>query len=472
MSDSIPSELFVHLLQALSVVQDPRCPRGRLHLLQDVLCICVLSVLCGCQNAEEMQDWGRKEEPWLRTFLSLPHGIPSQDGMKRLAPHRPRGSHNSTTPKGKALWGAKRWRPAMFFIGIDVHKKQSQICILTEQGELRLELRVLTMRADLSDALGSYLPARIVLESSTPSEWVARHLESMGFEVIVADPSFAPMYATRDKKLKTDKRDARALAQAARLGAYKPAHRLSDEQRALRTRVQIRQTLVQTRTKIINQICAVLLAQGLRVGTGAAQHFAQRVQKVQMPQSLQELIEPLLSMLTLLQERIEKLDEELAQRAKNDEQSQRLQQIPGVGPIISLMFLAVLDGASRFEGAHQVMSYLGLVPREMSSGEKQMRGHITKAGHRQMRVLMVQAAMGIMRLKKPETARLHEWAEKIAQRRGKRIATVALARRLAGVMWAMLRDGTEYQPEPAKPARPRCISKAPTGVQASPSLAA
>ena len=255
----------------------------------------------------------------------------------------------------------------MFFIGIDVHKKQSQICILTEQGEPRLEIRVLTMRADLSDVLGSYLPARIVLESSTPSEWVARHLESLGFEVIVADPGFAPMYASRDKKLKTDKRDARALAQAAKLGAYKPAHRLSDEQRALRTQVQIRQTLVQTRTKIINQIGAVLLAQGLRVKTGAAEHFAQRVQAVQMAPELGELIAPLLSMLTPLNERIEQLDKELTRRAKSDEQAERLQQIPGVGPIISLMFLAVLDGASRFEGSHQVMSYLGLVPREKSS---------------------------------------------------------------------------------------------------------
>jgi transposase len=114
------------------------------------------------------------------------------------------------------------------------------------------------------------------------------------------------------------------------------------------------------------------------------------------------------------------------------------------------MFLAVLDGASRFEGAHQVMSYLGLVPREKSSGEKQMRGHITKAGHAQMRVLLVQAALGIMRLQKPETERLHKWAEKIAQRRGKRIATVALARRLAGVMWAMLRDVTQFQAEPVR----------------------
>jgi len=308
-----------------------------------------------------------------------------------------------------------------------------------------------------------------VLESSTPSEWVARHLESMGFEVIVADPGFAPMYATRDKKLKTDKRDARALAQAAKLGAYKPAHRLSDEQRAVRTQVQVRQTLVQTRTKIINQLGAVLLAQGFRLGAGAAEHFAQRLQAVELPEALRILLEPLISLLDSLNERIAGLDKELAQRAKSDEQAVRLQQIPGVGPIIWLMFLAVLDGASRFTDAHQVMNYLGLVPREKSSGEKQMRGHITKAGHTQMRVLLVQAALGIMRLQKPETSNCTSGPRKIAHRRGKRIATVALARRLAGMMWAMLREGTEYQ---GQPVRRRSGPASDSASRQSPSLAA
>lgn len=348
----------------------------------------------------------------------------------------------------------------MHYIGIDVHKMQSQICILDEQGAVSYETRVPTTRPDLADVLRAYLPARIVIEACTPAEWVARHLESLGFEVIVADPSFAPMYATRDKKLKTDKRDARALAQAAKLGAYKAAHRLSDAQRAVRTQVQVRQTLVQMRTKLINQIGAELLRFGYRVGTGAAEHFELRLARVELPPELSSLLAPLVSMLAPLNERIEQLDKELCAQAKADEQAQRLQQIPGVGPIISLMFLSVLDGAGRFEGAHQVMSYLGLVPREKSSGEKQLRGHITKAGHKQMRVLLVQAAMGVMRLKKPQTQRLHEWAEKIEQRRGRRIAVVALARRLCGVMWAMLRDGTDFQAEPPRrrePAARACL---------------
>lgn len=124
------------------------------------------------------------------------------------------------------------------------------------------------------------------------------------------------------------------------------------------------------------------------------------------------------------------------------------------------MFLAALDGAQRFDNAHQVMSYLGLVPREYRSGEKQQRGHITKAGSSRMRVLLVQASLTMLRLAKPETELLCAWAQRIAQRRGKRIAVVALSRRLSGIIWAMLRNGTEYQARP--PQRQRLAAAAPT----------
>lgn len=339
----------------------------------------------------------------------------------------------------------------MYLIGIDVHKKHSQICILDEQGEVHFETRVPTTRPDLEDVLRSYPGARVLIESCTPSEWVARHLETLGFEVIVADPNFAPMYATRSKKLKTDKRDARCLAQACRLGAYKPAHRLSDEQRKVRTQLDVRQTLVELRTKITNQIGAVLLGHGYHVGSGAAENYGRRLAEIELPQWLRELLQPLVTMLTPLNEQIDAMDTQLAQRAQADADAQRLQSIPGIGPITALMFLSVIDGAKRFGGSHEVMSYMGLVPREFSSGEKQVRGHITKAGSSRIRTLLVQAAQRILRFRKPEMEHLTKWAEGIVQRRGKRIAVVALARRLSGIMWAMLRDGAEYQPQKGRP---------------------
>src|SRR5206468_2309368 len=116
-------------------------------------------------------------------------------------------------------------RPAMDHVGIDVHKQESQICILTEAGEL-IEQRIRTEPQRFAAVLGDRPRARILIEASTESEWVARCLESLGHEVVVADPNFAPMYATRTRKVKTDRRDARALAEACVLGAYHAAHRL------------------------------------------------------------------------------------------------------------------------------------------------------------------------------------------------------------------------------------------------------
>jgi len=115
----------------------------------------------------------------------------------------------------------------MDYIGIDLHKNSSQVCILTEDGEL-VERRIKTDRESFDKLFGERPPAHILVEASTESEWCARHLEALGYEVIVADPNFAPMYATRDRRIKTDKRDARALCEACRLGAYRPAHRTSE----------------------------------------------------------------------------------------------------------------------------------------------------------------------------------------------------------------------------------------------------
>jgi transposase len=138
----------------------------------------------------------------------------------------------------------------MDHVGIDLHKKESQICILAEGGEL-LERRIRTDPRRFAEVAGERAPARILLESSTESEWVARCLEGLGHDVVVADPNFAPMYATRTRKVKTDRRDARALAEACLLGAYRPAHRLSNAQRHVRARLTVRDALVRTRTRYI-----------------------------------------------------------------------------------------------------------------------------------------------------------------------------------------------------------------------------
>jgi transposase len=161
----------------------------------------------------------------------------------------------------------------MDHIGIDLHKNSSQVCILTGDGEL-IERRIRTDRESFDELFGERPPARILVEASTESEWCARHLEGLGHEVIVADPNFAPMYATRDRRIKTDKRDARALCEACRLGAYRPAHRTSDRQRDVRAHLAVRETLIRTRSKYVSLIGALAQREGCRIKAGPSPSFA------------------------------------------------------------------------------------------------------------------------------------------------------------------------------------------------------
>jgi transposase len=290
-------------------------------------------------------------------------------------------------------------------IGLDLHKRESQLCILTTDGEL-IERRIATTRERFSAVLGGRPRARILLEASTESEWVARHLESLGHEVIVADPGFAPMYATRSRRVKTDKRDARALCEACRLGADRAIHRVSDAQRHVRAELAVRDAVVRTRTRYVALIKAAVRREGLRLTQGDPERTAAKLAA--------------------------------ARRYPRPPRASSRRSSRSSSPV------AALDDINRFEGPHQVAAYLGLVPSEHSSGEQQHRGRITKRGDSRTRWLLVEAAWRIRRSKDPALAPLNMWADRIAARRGKRVAIVALARRLAGILYVMWRSGTPY----------------------------
>jgi transposase len=250
----------------------------------------------------------------------------------------------------------------MEHIGIDLHKTSSQVCILSEDDELT-ERRIRSTRSSFDELFAGRPRARILVEASTESEWVASHLEQLGHEVIVADPNFAPVYATRDKKIKTDKRDARALCEACRLGAYRHAHRTSEKQRKIRVQLLIRSTLVRTRTKYISLIGALTRREGCRIATGGSNNFIARVEATNLPTHVMTVIAPLFESLRLLNRQIDAADAELEKIVKEDEIVRRLCTTPGVGPVTATTFAATIDDASRFGAAKQVRSYLGLVPR-------------------------------------------------------------------------------------------------------------
>jgi transposase len=165
---------------------------------------------------------------------------------------------------------------------------------------------------------------------------------------------------------------------------------------------------------------------------------------LQRPDGLPEYIERTLKTLDTLNEQILAADKELSRLAEQDPTCQRLMSVPGVGPVTSLRFVAALDDVSRFPTSHAVQSYLGLTPGERSSSERQQRTGITKAGPAPVRRALVQAAWNLRRFRPADPISL--WAAQIEQRRGKFVATVAVARKLAGVLFAMWRDGSRYEP--------------------------
>lgn len=339
-------------------------------------------------------------------------------------------------------------------LGIDLHKRESQLCILEGDGQVT-ERRIATSRERFTAVLGERSAARILLEASTESEWVAQHLEALGHEVIVADPNYAPMYATRARRVKTDKRDARTLAEACRLGAYRVAHRVSAARRHVRAELAVRGALVRTRTRYVSLAKALVRRDGLRVASSESHLVAARIAALDLSSTLAAERTPLFRILTPINEQIVAADRRIATVSEDDPIVALLATAPSVGPITASAVVATVDDITRFPSAHQFEAFLGLVPSERSSGETRRIGRITKAGNSRVRYLLVEAGWRILRSKPPDTTALRAWAVAIAARRGKRIAVVALARRLAGILYAMWRDGRPYEASKLRPTRPR-----------------
>jgi len=330
----------------------------------------------------------------------------------------------------------------MVYGAIDLHMRLSQIRIVDETGAVVRDQRIVTARERLVTAFEGVGPVRIVLETGTESEWVAQTLEAAGYAVVVVDPNFAPMYGDLQRKVKTDRRDVAALAEANRRGWYRSAHRTSVAQRATRQVLRTRRQLVQMRSGTAALLRSLLKQDGYRLPPCATERIPVRLAQLDLPAGLATTVAPLRRMIEQTTAEIEALDVQLRQRAASDPIVQALQSVPGVGLVVALTFRAHVDHLDRFTDAGHVSAALGLVPREDSSAERRHRGHITKAGPRELRSLLVQAAWACWRSKASGT--LRAWVERLAARRGRRIAVVGLARRLSRILYALWRDGSTF----------------------------
>ena len=330
----------------------------------------------------------------------------------------------------------------MVYGAIDLHMRRSQIRIVDEAGTVYRDQRVLTSRERLVTAFTGWGAMRIVLEAGTESEWVAQALEAAGHEVIIADPNYAPMYGTLRRTVKTDRRDVAALAEANRRGWFRAVHRVTAATRALRQVLRTRRQLVQTRSGAVALVRSLLKQDGYRLPSCGAERVPARLAALPIPPALRTTLAPLARLITTATTEITGLDQQLRTYAAGDRVVQALQTVPGVGLIVAVTFRAHLESIDRFRHAGQVSAAIGVVPREDSSAERRQRGHITKAGPREVRSLLVQAAWACWRSK--TSGALRPWVEQLAARRGRRIAVVALARRLSRILYALWRDGSVF----------------------------
>lgn len=330
----------------------------------------------------------------------------------------------------------------MVYGAIDLHMRYSQIRIVDADGAVRRDQRVATSRERLTQAFAGVGAVRILLETGTESEWVAQTLEAAGYEVVVADPNYAPMYGELHRRVKTDRRDVAALAEANRRGWYRPAHRTSPVQRETKQILRSRRMLVQMRSGVVSLLRSLLRQDGYRLSSGSCETVPTRLARLAVPAELALTLAPLCRQIETLTTDIRGMDARLKARVAADPIVMRLQTVPGVGLVVATTFRAFVDRDERFAHAGQVSAAIGVVPREDSSAERRHRGHITKAGPRELRSLLVQAAWVCWR--HPGSATLRAWADQLAARRGKRIAVVALARRLARILFAVWRDATVF----------------------------
>lgn len=330
----------------------------------------------------------------------------------------------------------------MVYGAIDLHTRYSQIRIVDAAGTVLRDRRVVTRVERLTHVFADHGPMRILLETGTESEWVAQALESVGHQVIVADPNYAPMYGERTRRVKTDRRDVAALAEANRHGWYRPTHRVSAAQRETRQILRSRRLLVQQRASTVSLIRSLLRQSGHRLPGGSCDRIPARLARVTVPAVLADTLAPLSRQAAMLTTEIRTIDARVRARVDADPIVARLQTVPGVGLVVATTFRAFIDTVGRFAHAGQVSAALGLVPREDSSAERHHRGHITKAGPRELRALCIQAAWACWR--SPGGAIFRTWVDRVAARRGRRIAVVALARRLSRIMFAVWRDGASF----------------------------
>ena len=330
-------------------------------------------------------------------------------------------------------------------IGVDLGDKTSRLCVLDVAGSIVEESTIPTTWSAFERKFGALEHCRVVLETGTHANWVHDLLSAMGFEVIVANARKVRAISTNERK--SDVRDARMLARLGRadIALLEPVAVREESVRQHLAVIRSRAALVEARTQLVNSVRGQAKTAGHRLESCSTASL----HKHELDPSLRLALQPLMPVLKQMTETIAAYDKLIAElAAKSYPRTQALTQIAGVGDLTALTFVLTVGDTKRFKDPRDIGSYLGLAPGRDQSGGRDPQLHITKCGDRSLRTLLVQCAHYILGRRGPDTD-LKRFGAKLAARGGKaakKRAVVATARKLAVLMFALLRTGEVYEP--------------------------
>jgi transposase len=333
-----------------------------------------------------------------------------------------------------------------YYAGIDVSLERSSVCVVDATGRIVREAKV----ASEPEALAGFFAGlglavtRIGLEAGPLSQWLHAGLSEAGFEAVLLETRHVKA-ALSAMIVKTDRKDARGIAQLLRMGWYRPVHCKSPPAQEVRALLVGRKLLQGKLLDVELGIRGLLRGFGLKLGEVSKGRFAARVRELVAGQPmLERVVEPMLRAREALRCEFHVLHRAVLAIVREDAVCRRLMSVPGVGALVAITFTSAVDDPARFRRSRSLGAYFGLTPKRYQSGETDVTGGISKAGDTMARTALYEAA-NVMLTRAGKFSTLKRWALEVAKRRGPRRAKVALARKLATVLHRLWVDGSEFR---------------------------
>lgn len=335
------------------------------------------------------------------------------------------------------------------YVGLDVAMNKTAVCLIDEAGERVWQGQCPSSPQGIAAAIALHARGvvRIGMETGPLAVWLWYGLRERELPIVCLHARHAKA-ALELQHNKTDPNDAHGLAQVVRTGWFRPVELKSMASYRVRLVLATRERLVGTRTSLYNQLRGLLKTFGVILPRGKGSRFVANVRRLTPDDAIvRAVVDALLAHWTAVHEQIRRFDQAVRQFAATDPACRRLMTVPGVGAMTAVAFRVTIDDPNRFQSIHDVAAYLGLTPKRYQSGDVDRAGRITKSGDPLTRTLLFEAAH-LLLTRTRRTSALKRWGQQVARRTGHRKATVAVARKLAGILLLLWKTDADFVAEP------------------------